>query len=65
MNANNVSLSSIKSVDGILNAIHSIEMDRVNYHGNWSKGGPDVMLKQGAKKKLNALYKRLMGEVEL
>jgi hypothetical protein len=59
MKASNVNVSYYTTVDSIIKAMDLIENDSVNYHGNWLRGGPDIQLKEGAKKKLVALHTRL------
>jgi len=59
MKATNVNVSYYKTAESIIMAIDSIENDRINYNGDWLRGGPDVTLKEEAKKKLAALTKSL------
>jgi len=59
MRATSINVSYYKTVEAITQAIHSIENDSANYHGDWLRGGPDITLKEGAKKKLAALHKNL------
>jgi len=59
MKATDVNVSYYKTVESIVNAVDSIENDSANYNGDWMRGGPDITLKEGAKKKLAALMKRL------
>jgi uncharacterized protein YegP (UPF0339 family) len=59
MKATNINASYFKTVESIINAIDSIENDSANYHGDWMRGGPDITLKEGAKKKIASLRKNL------
>ena len=57
--AGNVNVSYYKTVQEILDVMDRIENDSVNYDGNWMRGGPDIQLKEVAKKKLALLEKKL------
>ena len=59
MKASNINVSYYTTIEGLVEAIDSIENDRANYDGNWLRGGSDIQLKLGAKAKLAALHKRL------
>ena len=59
MKATNVNVSYYTTVESIVDAIDSIENDSANYNGDWMRGGPDITLKEGAKKKTAALRKNL------
>ena len=57
--AGNVNVSFYKTVEAIADVMDAIENSEVNYHGDWHRCGPDVQLKEVAKKKLDLLYKKL------
>lgn len=59
MKAANVRLGELRNDHEMLAAMDAIENDRQNYNGNWMRGGPDIELKAGAKKKLDAIQKKL------
>jgi len=59
MKASNINVSYYTTIEGLVEAIDSIENDRANYNGDWLKGGPDITLKTGAQAKLKALHKSL------